>query len=49
MHQLALILPKHYHTSFNETFIPIDGVLGVDVGKKKAEVAGNCHGYRQDE
>jgi len=27
--------PKHYHTSFNETFIPIEGILGVDVGKKK--------------
>jgi len=26
--------PKHYHTSFNETFIPVEGTLGVDVGKK---------------
>lgn len=26
--------PKHYHTSFAETFIPIEGTLGVDVGKK---------------
>ena len=26
--------PKHYHTSYNETFIPMDGILGVDVGKK---------------
>lgn len=26
--------PKHFHTSFNETFIPIQGVLGVDIGKK---------------
>lgn len=26
--------PRHYHTSFNETFIPIEGVLGVEVGKK---------------
>lgn len=25
----------HYHTSFNETFIPIQGELGVDVGKQK--------------
>jgi quercetin dioxygenase-like cupin family protein len=25
---------KHYHTSFTETFIPIQGVLGIDVGKK---------------
>jgi quercetin dioxygenase-like cupin family protein len=24
---------KHYHTSFTETFIPIQGELGVDVGK----------------
>lgn len=27
--------PKHYHTSFNETFIPVEGILGVDVGKKE--------------
>ncbi|HET6996544.1 MAG TPA: cupin domain-containing protein [Chitinophagaceae bacterium] len=26
--------PKHYHTSYNETFIPVKGILGVDVGKK---------------
>ncbi|MHA4847400.1 cupin domain-containing protein [Flavitalea antarctica] len=26
--------PKHYHTSFTETFIPVEGELGVDVGKK---------------
>jgi quercetin dioxygenase-like cupin family protein len=26
--------PKHYHTSFTETFIPVQGELGVDVGKK---------------
>jgi quercetin dioxygenase-like cupin family protein len=26
--------PKHYHTSYNETFIPVEGVLGVDVGRK---------------
>lgn len=25
----------HYHKTFNETFIPVDGVLGVDVGKSK--------------
>ena len=25
----------HYHKTFNETFIPVDGVLGVDVRKKK--------------
>jgi quercetin dioxygenase-like cupin family protein len=27
--------PKHYHTSFAETFIPVEGTLGVDVSKKK--------------
>jgi quercetin dioxygenase-like cupin family protein len=27
--------PKHYHTSFTETFIPVEGILGVDVGKNK--------------
>lgn len=26
--------PKHYHTTFTETFIPVMGELGVDVGKK---------------
>jgi mannose-6-phosphate isomerase-like protein (cupin superfamily) len=33
--------PKHYHTTFNETFIPVDGVLGVDVGKKQLRLQGN--------
>ena len=32
--------PKHYHTTYNETFIPIEGVLGVDVGKKKLRLQG---------
>lgn len=27
--------PKHYHTTFDETFIPIEGTVGIDVGKKK--------------
>jgi quercetin dioxygenase-like cupin family protein len=27
--------PQHYHKTFNETFMAVDGVLGVDVGKKK--------------
>ncbi|QEC69292.1 cupin domain-containing protein [Panacibacter ginsenosidivorans] len=27
--------PKHYHTSFSETFIPVEGTLGVDVGKEQ--------------
>jgi quercetin dioxygenase-like cupin family protein len=27
--------PKHYHTSFTETFISVEGTLGVDVAKKK--------------
>jgi quercetin dioxygenase-like cupin family protein len=25
----------HYHTSFTETFIPVDGILGIDLEKKK--------------
>jgi quercetin dioxygenase-like cupin family protein len=33
--------PKHYHTTFNETFIPVQGVLGVDVGKKKLRLQGS--------
>jgi quercetin dioxygenase-like cupin family protein len=32
--------PKHYHTTFNETFIPVDGVLGVDVGGKQLRLDG---------
>ena len=32
--------PKHYHTSFNETFIPVEGTLGVDVGKKQLRLQG---------
>lgn len=32
--------PKHYHTTFNETFIPVDGILGVDVGKKQLRLQG---------
>lgn len=32
--------PKHYHTTFNETFIPVEGILGVDVGKKKLRLQG---------
>lgn len=28
----------HYHTTFDETFIPVEGVLGVDVGKKKLKL-----------
>jgi quercetin dioxygenase-like cupin family protein len=26
--------PKHYHTTFNETFLPVEGVLGVDLGNR---------------
>jgi len=33
--------PKHYHTSFNETFIPIEGVLGVEVEKKHLRLNGD--------
>jgi quercetin dioxygenase-like cupin family protein len=25
----------HYHTSYSETFIPVEGVLGIDLEKKK--------------
>lgn len=32
--------PKHYHTSFNETFIPIDGELGIQLGKKQLRLQG---------
>jgi quercetin dioxygenase-like cupin family protein len=32
--------PKHYHTTYNETFIPVEGVLGVDVGKKQLRLQG---------
>jgi quercetin dioxygenase-like cupin family protein len=32
--------PRHYHTTFNETFIPVEGVLGVDVGKQKLRLQG---------
>lgn len=32
--------PKHYHTSFNETFIPVEGTLGVDVGRKQLRLHG---------
>jgi quercetin dioxygenase-like cupin family protein len=32
--------PKHYHTTFNETFIPVEGVLGVDLGKKEFRLQG---------
>jgi len=32
--------PKHYHTSFNETFIPIEGVLGVEVCNKHLRLQG---------
>ncbi|MGN6617328.1 MAG: cupin domain-containing protein [Ilyomonas sp.] len=27
--------PKHYHTTFNEIFLPVEGVLGVDIGNKQ--------------
>jgi quercetin dioxygenase-like cupin family protein len=30
--------PKHYHTSFTETFIPVEGLLGVDVETKRFRV-----------
>jgi mannose-6-phosphate isomerase-like protein (cupin superfamily) len=33
--------PKHYHTSFTETFIAVEGTLGVDVGKKIFRVQRN--------
>ena len=33
--------PKHYHSSFNETFIPVKGVLGVDVGKHRLRLQGD--------
>lgn len=32
--------PRHYHTSFNETFIPINGVLGIEVDKKHLKLEG---------
>jgi Mannose-6-phosphate isomerase len=32
--------PRHYHTTFDETFIPVEGVLGVDVGKKQYRLQG---------
>jgi quercetin dioxygenase-like cupin family protein len=32
--------PKHYHTTFNETFIPVEGVLGVDMGKIQLRLQG---------
>lgn len=32
--------PKHYHTSFDETFIPVEGTVGIDVGKKKFHLKG---------
>jgi len=28
-------VPLHYHTSFAETFIAVEGVVGIDVGKQK--------------
>jgi quercetin dioxygenase-like cupin family protein len=34
--------PKHYHTTFNETFIPIQGVLGVEVGRKQLLLQGTA-------
>jgi quercetin dioxygenase-like cupin family protein len=33
--------PRHYHTTFNETFIPVDGILGVDVGNKQLRLNGS--------
>lgn len=33
--------PRHYHTSFNETFMHVEGVLGVDVGKQQLRLKGN--------
>jgi quercetin dioxygenase-like cupin family protein len=33
--------PKHYHTSFDETFIPVNGVVGIDVGKKQFRLRDN--------
>lgn len=32
--------PKHYHTTYSETFIPVEGVLGVDVGKTQLRLDG---------